>query len=78
MPFLYQLLDVFDDDAIRNSNHYASADFITVFSIFYLTVTFKLFSFLIDRLFQTVFRMFATLLCLIVWGVCHHNKVQKG
>ena len=39
VPFLYQLFDVFDDNASRNSNHYASADFISVFSIFYFTVT---------------------------------------
>ena len=39
VPFLYQLLDVFDDNASRNSNHYASADFVSVFSIFYFTFT---------------------------------------
>ena len=34
VPFLYQLFDVFDDNASRNSNHYASADSISGFSIF--------------------------------------------
>ena len=78
VPFLYQLFDVFDNNTSRNSNHYAGADFISVFSIFFFwLLPFKLFRFLIEKLFQTVFRMFASLLCLIVWRVYRHNKMQK-
>ena len=40
-----------------------------LYSVFFISLLpFKLFSFLIERLSQTVFRMFPTLLCLIVWG----------
>ena len=48
-----------------------------LYSAFFISLLpFKLFSCLIERLFQTVFRIFATLLCLIVWGVYRHNKMQ--
>ena len=51
-----------------------------LYSVFFISLLpFKLFSLLRERHFQTVFRIIATFLWLIVWVVVYrHNKVQKG